>query len=220
MKRQKNNFTLVEIILSMGIIMVCIITIMGMFSASMKISKESTMTTYSNMISEQLVGFINKYPSARSKVQEVFMDSDNLDYPRDGTELQKIWKEHYDVRGEKWDSGWNIKNKESQCDVQVDPDDEFLKNVFYRSQETTFPYGLLTVNFITNTNGTNVTDFTVMARMWYENAQPIKTSYDPTVSTVTIYQYLNIELTWPHHMPYNNRLLSGNVLKYQKVLSQ
>ena len=64
MNMKKQNFNLVEIIIAMGIVIVCVTTIMGMFSVGMKISNTSIMKSYSNNIVEQLGGFAETHPKA------------------------------------------------------------------------------------------------------------------------------------------------------------
>ena len=56
MNKKINNFNLVEIIIAMGIIVVCLTTVMGLFSAGMKVSKDSSMKSYANIIIEQVIG--------------------------------------------------------------------------------------------------------------------------------------------------------------------
>ncbi|MCM8533213.1 MAG: hypothetical protein NE330_18740 [Lentisphaeraceae bacterium] len=64
---KKQNFNLVEIIIAMGIVVVCVTTIMGMFSVGMKISRDATINTYANLVFEQLGGFVESIQMLKSK---------------------------------------------------------------------------------------------------------------------------------------------------------
>ena len=58
MNKRINNFNLVEVILAMGIVVVCITSIMGMFAAGMQTSKSAVTQAYGNMVIEQIAGLV------------------------------------------------------------------------------------------------------------------------------------------------------------------
>ena len=62
MKINRQNFNLVEIILAMGIIVVCITSVLGMFAGGMQLSKDATMRSYSNTVIEQIIGLAETDP--------------------------------------------------------------------------------------------------------------------------------------------------------------
>ncbi|MCM8537437.1 MAG: hypothetical protein NE334_15965 [Lentisphaeraceae bacterium] len=63
MNKTLRNFNLVEIIISMGIIVVCLTTILGLYSAGMKISTDASMNAYANIVIENIVGIHETNPN-------------------------------------------------------------------------------------------------------------------------------------------------------------
>ena len=61
MKKNKNPFTLVEIILAMGIIVVCITTIMGMLSYGISVSNDAVMQNYMTNVLEQVGDMVESH---------------------------------------------------------------------------------------------------------------------------------------------------------------
>ncbi len=228
---KKQNFNLVEIIIAMGIVVVCITTIMGMFSVGMQISRDATIKTYANMVFEQLGGFAETYPGADNEIPNIscsaITQGDGVinRYPDNATDAAKVKKPTNGVFStNNWTSGLNIKNAEDACDknsngVAIDPQDPFFKNVYYDSTRSSGEkFSLLKVEFQTTVNSANVKDAVIWARLWYETdsaATPIQTTQG---GPVTIDQKLYIELTWPEKIPYNNRVLSGQVIQKEWVM--
>ena len=100
---KKQQFNLVEIIIAMGIVVVCITTIMGMFSVGMKASKDAIFRSYCNNIIEQIGGMIETHPDAKNTVPNA----------------------------EPYTTTTDADTQESACTTAIDPDDPFFKNVFY-----------------------------------------------------------------------------------------
>ena len=192
---KKQNFNLVEIIIAMGIVVVCITTIMGLFSVGMQVSNDAVMRTYSNNIIEQLGGFAETHPKATSGSAI----PNSKQSPESGT----------------WAS---IKTAEEACTTQVDADDPFFKNVYMAGTSV----GILKIQYQTTVNSSSVVDFTAIARLWYEgSSETISTTDNGGTGTVTLTdaKTLNIEISWPDKIPYKNRILSGDFISFEKVMN-
>jgi len=192
---KKQNFNLVEIIIAMGIVVVCITTIMGMFSVGMQVSNDAVMRSYSNNIVEQLGGFAETHPKATAANAIPTTKAS----PESGT----------------WST---IRTAEQGCDTQVDSDDPFFKNVYMNGSSV----GILKIEYQTTINSTDVVDFTAIARLWYEGTDETIGTSDGSGSgsvTLTDAKTLNIEVSWPDKIPYKNRILSGDYILLQKVMN-
>ena len=58
--------------------------------------------------------------------------------------------------------------------------------------------------------------------MWVEeidNTDPDYVAINTTDGTVELDEKLYIELTWPDKIPYNNRVLSGQIIQKEWILS-
>ena len=223
---KKNQFNLVEVIIAMGIVVVCITTIMGMFSVGMQISREATIKTYANIVFEQLGGFVETYPNAKEQIPTITsVVSGGYRYPDTTAYAQLVYKPTSGISAtDHWTAGNGIKAAEDACDknssgVAIDSQDPFFKNVYYSSGATDgSKYALLKVEFQTTVNSSNVVDAVIWARLWFETdltATAISTSDG---GSVTLDQKLYIELTWPDKIPYNNRVLSGQILQKEWIL--
>jgi hypothetical protein len=188
MKTRKNNFNLVEIIISMGIVVICITTIMGMFSFGMDLSQDAVMKSYSNNIIAQLGGMVETHPDAQ--------DSVPTDEPTDA-EVATMEA--------------NIDDSDPQN--AIDPDDSFFKNVYWDG--TTM--GTVKIVYKTTIDSVDAVDFTAYAKIWLTNtARNVNVTADgPAVLQDSM---LNIEVTWPDKKPYGDRVLEGNIISFQKVL--
>lgn len=228
---KKQNFNLVEIIIAMGIVVVCITTIMGMFSVGMKISKDATIKTYANIVFEQLGGFVETYPGAKDEVPTIACNAVTQGdgavnrYPNNATDAGKIKKPtNGTFSTNNWTSNLNIKDAEDYCDSSengqaIDTQDPFFKNVYYDSTRSSGEkFSLLKIEFQTTVNSSNVKDAVIWARLWFETdatATAIQTTKD---GPITIDEKLYIELTWPEKIPYNNRVLSGQIIQKEWVM--
>ena len=184
---KKQNFNLVEIIIAMGIVVVCITTIMGMFSVGLKASKDAVFTSYANNIIEQLGGMLETHPDAKNAVP----DAD----PYTTSSAAAI--------------------QEASCGTAVDPDDPFFQNVFYDGADM----DTLKVIFKTSVGSAQVEDFTAYVKLYWDGTQrDINTSDASAVLELDDSKTLNIEITWPHHLPYTDRILLGNRILFQKVM--
>jgi len=232
---KKQNFNLVEIIIAMGIVVVCITTIMGMFSVGMKVSKEATIKTYANIVFEQLGGFVETYPGAKDEIPTISCtlitqgDGETNRYPDNATDAAKIKKPtNGNFSTNNWTDNLDIKAAEDSCDKNsngraIDPQDPFFKNVYYDNSRTSGEqFSLLKVEFQTTVNSSDVVDAVVWARMWIEQVDatdPDYTSISTSDNTsVVLDEELWIELTWPDKIPYNNRVLSGQILQKKWVM--
>ena len=192
---KKQNFNLVEIIIAMGIVVVCITTIMGMFSVGMQVSNDAVMRAYSNNIVQQLTGFAETHPKATA----------------DGA---------LPTSKQQPESGaWTtIRPAEQACTTPVDPDDPFFKNVYMSGSSV----GILKIECQTTVNSSEVVDFTAIARLWYTSTGKNVTTTLPGGSSETTsidsVKTLNIEVSWPDKIPYKNRILSGDYISFEQVM--
>ena len=187
---KKQNFNLVEIIIAMGIVVVCITTIMGMFAVGMQTSKEAISRTYCNNIIEQIGGMIETHPDASDAVPDT----------------------------EPYTTTAAASTQEDACTTAVDPDDPFFKDVYYDGTNM----DTLKIIYKTKINSADVEDFTAFAKLWWDSTPRTVTTTDiaPSPREVDLddNKILNIEVTWPHKTPYQNRILSGQVITFQKVM--
>lgn len=200
---KKLHFNLVEVIIAMGIVMVCITTIMGLFSVGMNITRDSIRLTYGNVVIEQLAGLATKYPDVKNEI------------PFNATPETAQAMAFKSSTPTDWTSGLNIQAAEAACTTPIDDDDIFLKSVYYNaSAPGGQKYGLVKIDFKTKVGSTDVVDFTIMGRMWYQT----DTSTTVVVSQgadVTLDKKLYIEISWPQTQPYYNRILSGQFISKQ-----
>lgn len=222
---KKQNFNLVEIIIAMGIVVVCVTTIMGMFSVGMKISRDATINTYANLVFEQLGGFVEKYPNAKEQIPTITTATSNgVRFPDNNGHAQLVFKPVNSISAtDDWTSGIGIKAAEDACTTPIDPQDPFFKNVYYNNAATNGSRtALLKIEFQTTVNTSNVVDAVIWARMWVEeidNTDPDYVAINTTDGTVELDEKLYIELTWPDKIPYNNRVLSGQIIQKEWILS-
>lgn len=208
---KKSNFNLVEIIIAMGIVVVCITTIMGMFSVGMEISKDSVRRTYSNLVVEQLGGLVAKYPNVKENIPTIDLTADQV----------KVFKS---TTASHWSSSTcynslTIKQAEDACDTAIDLQDPFFKNVLYNDSGVSGEqFGLLKIEFKSTVSSNDVVDFTLMARMWYETQGGVDAIDVSSGADVTLDRRLQIELSWPHNQPYYNRILSGQFIQQPWVI--
>ena len=199
------KFNLVEVIIAMGIIVVCITTILGLFSAGMKVTKEATSKSYTNFIFEQVSGFIDTNIVNNGSLSTYF--------PTD--------KEHA--------TNATYKIAEDSCTTPlrtlVANSDTSLSNFYFDNNSL----GVMKVKFtsdIDNDGTPDVTDFEAAVRTWIEttsaNAPNIpvtdSTSTSNTVDLTSTNRTMFIEITWPITELYQNRDLQGNSRIYKKVI--
>ncbi len=195
------HFNLVEVIIAMGIVMVCITTMMGLFSAGMNITRDSVRLTYGNVVIEQLDGLATNYPEI----------AEGIPFHATAAEAQKM--AYKSSTGTDWTGGLKIQAAEAACTTPIDTRDQFLKNVYYNSSApSTQKYGLLKIEFQTKIDNTDVVDFTILGRMWYENKASGTTIDVSSGDDVTLNKKLYIEISWPKTDPYYNRILSGQYI--------
>ena len=210
MKILSKRFNLVEVIIAMGIIVVCITTILGMISAGMKVSKEVSSKTYINSIFDQISGLIDSNTVIRSNING-YIPSYAV-HPYDG---QDTLTKNNNASDDESDCSHSIDTSALSPSGTVDPTLEKIK--FDNSS-----IGVMTVDFTsTLPTGSTVTDFTASVRVWLDsNNYTIPVSDDTTNSSeATITNTMvNIEITWPLTMTYEQRVLSGNVRTIRKVL--
>lgn len=188
---KKQNFNLVEIIIAMGIVVVCITTIMGMYSVGLKASKDAVFTSYANNIIEQIGGMIETHPNAKNAVP------DTQSYTNSASDETAA------------------KTAEDNCTTQLDSSDPFFQNVFYdgSSMET------LKVIFKTSIGGAQAEDFTAFVKLYWEATQrDINTSDASALLELDDSKTLHIEITWPHHLPYRDRILLDNRISFQRIM--
>ena len=192
MKKVKNHFNLVEIILAMGIILVCITTIMGMFSYGLKVSNDAVMQNYMTNVLEQVGGMVETHPA--------------------GEKVPTLTAAPYDETGSPLNSS-QIETKESNCTTIIDSSDPFLSNVYYDGNIM----DTIKIEFKTDIEGTEAIDFTAYARLYISaTAKTVNTSDGTTVTLNN--DVLSVQVTWPASKPYGDRVLEGNVLEYTKVM--
>ena len=209
---KRNNFNLVEIIIAMGIVVVCITTIMGLLSVGMNASEDAVEKSYANMIMEQLSGLVETYPDIQDEIpkstdqrQETKHDATNNDF--------SAWSGISD-------SNWNtIQTEEEACTTPVDSKDAFFKNVYFNNGATAGQkMGILKIVYNTRIGSSDVPDFTAFAKLWWNSGSPSVPVSDGGTITLDEGISLNIELTWPYKQQYRNRVTQGNFLKYTKVI--
>ena len=218
---KKNNFNLVEIIIAMGIVIVCITTIMGLFSVGMQISRDATIKTYANLVFEQLGGFVERYPNAEEQIPTITsVVSDGYRYPDNDTHAQIVYKPTSSISATNhWTSGHNIKAAEDACSTAIDLQDPFFKNVYYNNSVSDGEkFALLKVAFQSTVNSNDVVDAVIWARIWIETNGAATAIATSDGSSVTLNKKLYIELTWPEKIPYNNRVLSGQIIQKEWVM--
>ena len=127
------KFNLVEIIIAMGIIIVSLTTVLGLFASGIKISEEATLRTYSSLIVEQIGGLVETYPKVKSEIPTVITSTssvDQLEYPT--TNNTEIYKQSYSALSNadtnNWTSGLGIRAAENACTTAIDSQDLFFKN--------------------------------------------------------------------------------------------
>ena len=186
MKLKKNNFNLVEIIIAMGIVVVCITTIIGLFSVGMEMSKDAVEKAYTNSIIQQISGLIETKPDFEDKVPTT--------EPADGS----------------------VPGLEAACTTVMDSSDPFLQNVEWDGSNL----DVIKISYKTTLDsGSTVPDFTCYAKLWYTTSPRTVATTDGGTATVDT-DTLNIEITWPYKMSYVDRVASGNVITFAKVLQQ
>ena len=156
---KKQNFNLVEIIIAMGIVVVCITTIMGLMSAGMKASKDAVENSYGNMILEQISGMVETYPNVLDEIPKSTSQRDETKY--------NVTTDDYSA----WSSiTWStVTAAETACTTAVDNDDNFFKNVYYNNGASSGEkMGILKIIFTTRIDSNDVPDFTAYARLWVE----------------------------------------------------
>lgn len=188
MKTIKNNFNLVEIILAMGIIIVCITTIMGMFSFGMKVSNEAVMQNYMSNILEQLGGMVETHP--------------------DGEKVPTLTAAPYDETT----AAATVKAEEDACTTAIDADDPFFKNVYYDGATM----DTIKIEYKTSIGGNEAIDFTAFARMYIQADSTTFATTSGNITTDN--DVLHIQVTWPSNKPYGDRVLEGNVQTFEKPL--
>lgn len=171
----------------MGIVVVCITTIMGMFSVGMKVSRDAIFRSYCNNIIEQIGGMVETHPDAKDTVPNA----------------------------EPYTTSAGAATQEDACTTAVDPDDAFFKDVYYDGTNM----DALKVVFKTTVNSSSVEDFTAYVKLWWESTpRDVATSDGGLPVSLDDSKILNIEVTWPHHMAYQNRILLGQVITFQKAM--
>lgn len=236
MKTKIHHFNLVEVIIAMGIIVVCITTIMGLFSVGISISKETVMKTYSNTVVEQVVGACITHPDIKDDIPDYsggtaaptsfeyntahyykgYEDTTNVKPDTDfsGT----LFKPDADGNGPQWDSGSpSIKDTEDALTTLLDTRTSNPNVKIYHNSSTP---GLYKIEFLSSISGSEIVDFSVIARAWYtireDGSDSFVTSYNNEV--IDLERALRVEISWPPHEPYMNRLLQGQVLYFDKEL--
>ena len=76
----KKNFNLVEIILAMGIIVICITSVLGMFAGGVKMSKNAAAFNYASQIAEQFAGYAQNNASFTSTLPTTKPAASNATY--------------------------------------------------------------------------------------------------------------------------------------------
>ena len=207
MKKITRFFNLVEVIMAMGIIIVCLTTILGLFSAGMKISEDATLNAYSTIIVEQMGGLVEMYPEVHTEIPTVNTtpQSDGYEYP--GSYNSSICKSA--INSNDWST---ILAAENLCTTAIDPQDPFLSRVYYNSSATSGTQkGLLKVEFASSVANGEVVDFTAWVRMWWTSSSD--QIYGSDNQAVDIDKTLIIEVTWAGKTPYQNRILSGQIIQ-------
>ena len=206
MKKSKNPFTLVEIILAMGIIVVCITTIMGMLSYGISVSNDAVMQNYMTNVLEQVGDMVESHAVGGDISTRVTTGGSAAPY---GT-------------GSSVTAG-QIKIKENNCTTPIDSNNPFLSNVYSSGSSI---IDTIKIEHKTDINGTNAIDFTAYARLYINDTSKTVSTSDSTGSGTSLiygsapltYETLFIQVTWPASKPYADRISEGNVLEYTKVL--
>lgn len=233
MKTKIHHFNLVEVIIAMGIIVVCITTIMGLFSVGISISKETVMKTYSNTVVEQVVGACITHPDIKDDIPDYSGNSANPEAPTvliDNTAY--FYKGNHTNVGPDSDfngtlfkpasggsspSETDIKNAEDALSTLLDTRTSNPNVKIYHNTSTP---GLYKIEFLSSISGSEIVDFSVIARAWYtireDGSDSFVTSYNNDV--IDLERALRVEISWPPHEPYMNRLLQGQVLYFDKEM--
>ena len=168
----------------MGVVIVCITTIVGLFSAGMEMSKDAVEKAYTNNIIQQISGLI--------ETKDGFEDRVPTTEPT------------------------NITALEAACTTVMDANDPFLQYVEWDGSNL----DVIKISFKTTLDsGATVPDFTCYAKLWYDTSARTINTTDGGISSVDT-DTLNIEITWPYKMTYVDRVASGNVKTFRKVLQQ
>jgi hypothetical protein len=199
MKTIKNNFNLVEIILAMGIIIVCITTIMGMLSFGMKVSNDAVMQNYMSTILGQLGGFVESEHTKAGDVPTLLKAPYDEDLQTSAVATQL--------------TAAQVLAEEDACLTALEATDPFFKNVFYDG--TTMD--TIKIEYKTTIGTDDAIDFTAYARM-YIIAETSNVNTTDSSNAAISHETLYIQVTWPGNKPYADRVLEGNVVEYKKVM--
>jgi hypothetical protein len=221
MNRNSKNFNLVEIIIAMGIIVVCLTTVMGLISAGMKISKDATMQAYSSIVVEQVIGMYETNPSIQAAIDAVPLSAATTTSDGVYTASTSGDKDILFKFGGSLDAGDtnDLKTVSDAENVNLESStisgEDTTINV-YQSQDSV---NIFKITFQSKINGsTTVKDFSVIARIWIEPVTGLTGTPVSKGNNIIFDQKLKVEISWPPQAPYNNRLLLGNVLNFSKEL--
>ena len=213
------SFNLVEIIIAMGIIVVALTTILGLYSTGIKISKDSSMKAYANVIIENIVGTYDTNPNvyddiinSSNQLQNPTTSPNGYYEPANNTDGDIIF--HSDSNKNESD----IKNAET-VNLETDPISGSDSSInIYRSTDCP---NIFNIKFKSTVSSQEIVDFSVIARIWIEpinaGATTLQTS-DPNSTSISFDRLLKVEISWPPHETYKNRLLQGNVIYFEKDL--
>ena len=212
---KKQNFNLVEIIIAMGIVVVCITTIMGMFSVGMKVSRDAVRSAYAGLVVEQLGGLVTRYPNVAENIPESPSAIGNeASYVN---AFKSTTANHWDTTA--CNDSKTIKQAEAACTTAIDLQDPFFKNVYYNESGVADEFlSLLKIEYQTNINSSDIVDFTLLARMWYETQAGVDDINVSEGADVQLDKKLQIEISWPQTDPYYNRILSGQFIRKSWVI--
>ncbi len=205
MKKQfrKFQFTLVEVLIAMGICIVGVVSVMGLFPVGASATRDAAMAFYADQAAEQMLNFtkyaVLKDSSGSNVIFKALTGWTDVENP--GEAMEKPTDDEPD-----WDS---ITAYDPENPVHAASPLRYLENNYMAmlaNSDTEIKFSNLNfarVAFFTKDNGENIEDFACVVRLWGTPMYVDET--DSTSAKLPRAATFRIEVSWPAEIPYERR---------------
>ena len=235
---KKQAFTMVEIIISLGIMTIAMFTLVGLMPAGIQNSQETESSVRAPIIADQIGNLLNVIINGDD--YEGFDGDWNDASPQDGVvdgggDTIDSWTEWHDKFPENRVND-STETDDSQAAIQIDSltnvsaafktnamKDPFYENLYLYDDGGEIWGGRYDVTF--ESNGVEVVESQYAIRIYFGSFEVDTTSGDATQASGSAEltdpgALLAIEVTWPVQMEYQKRLALGNVYTYTKYVDR
>lgn len=211
MKQQlrKFHFTLVEVLIAMGICVVGVVSVMGLFPVGANAARDASMNFYADQAAEQMLNFtkfavLNAKDGSNDFSPEIFKSMTG-GWTLDDTTTYSSNEPSAADEPHDWSAVANLSSDSKIQEYLVANMVTMLSNSDTVIQK--YSWNFYRIGFLTKNGADNIEDFACVIRLWATPVYADEERMDGTDSSIKLPRIatFHVEVSWPADLSYDRR---------------